>query len=219
MIKSREVPTELREFNSVFNSLITRHDVSQVYRDFLEIVICCLAHGTQENRYFEIISRYNREELEKFSRLFGELMIFYSKNSGENSWCDPLGTYYELLASNYKKSAFGQFFTPDTICDLMVQLTLNKENWGVTVNEPACGSGRLVLASNTMVKGNRYVCQDKDDICCQMTAINLAFHKVDAVVYCMDSIQIDDPRAIYVINHELWKHKVISILQPEKKSP
>jgi len=219
MIKSREVPPELRQFNSVFNSLIYRHDVSQIFRDFLEIVICCLGHGTQEKTYFEVINRYNREELENFSRLFGELMVFYSKNTAENSWCDPLGTYYELLAGNYKKSAFGQFFTPKALCDLMVQMTMEKENFGITVNEPACGSGRLVMAANAFVRGNKYICQDMDDICCQMTAINLAFHKVDAVVYCMNSITIDEPRRSYIINHELWKHKTISILQPNKKSP
>ena len=68
----------------------------------------------------------------------------------------------------------------------------------------------MVLAANKICKGNRYTCQDKDPICAKMTAINLAFHKINGVVYCMDAILIDKPRATYIINHELYKHKLIS---------
>lgn len=218
MIKTKDVPTELREFNSVFNSLSYRHDVSQVFRDFLEIVICTLGHGTQEKRYFEIIKRYSREELENFSRLFGELMIYYSKNSCESTWCDPLGTYYEILAGNYKKAAFGQFFTPKALCEVMVKFTLDPKEFSKKINEPACGSGRMILAANAFVKGNSFIAQDADDICCQMTAVNLAFHKVDAVVYCMDTLANSKPRNTYIINWKYYHNKTISILQP-KKSP
>lgn len=214
MIKTQEVPTELRPFNSVFNSLIYRHDVSQIFKDFLEIVICCLGHGTQEKRYFEIIARYNKEELNHFTKLFGELMLYYNKNICENSWCDPLGDYYEILSSSYKKSALGQFFTPKALCEMMVQFVIDKNDFGKIINEPACGSGRAVLAANAFAKGNKYVCQDIDEICCQMTAINCAFHKVNAEVYCMDTIANSKPRNIYVTNFEYYKNKTISILQP-----
>ena len=214
MIKTQDVPTALREFNAVFNSLIYRHEVSRIFSDFLSIVVATMAHGTQEKQYFEVINRYNKEELENFSRLFGELLVFYNKNIDDKNWCDPLGTYYEILAGNYKRAALGQFFTPKALCDLMAQLTLKKDQFGKEINEPACGSGRAVLAAHTFAKGNRYVCQDRDLICCQMTAINLAFHKVDAVVYCMDTLANSKPSHTFVINHKYYHNKTISILQP-----
>ena len=122
MIKTRDVPTELRDFNSVFNKLIYRYDVSQIFNDLLSLIVACLGRGTQEPQYFEVINRYKREEIEIFSKLFAELIIYYDKNISDSSWCDPLGEYYEILAGNYKKSALGQFFTPPAICDLMASL-------------------------------------------------------------------------------------------------
>lgn len=214
MIKNREVPTELKGFNSVFNSLVYRHDVSQVYRDFLGIVISCLGHGTREKEYFEIIKRYDKKELQLFSNLFGELMKYYDRNISDSSWCDPLGTYYEILAGNYKKASFGQFFTPPAICEIIARFSLEEKTFGKTINEPACGSGRMVLAANTVAKGNKYICQDLDNICCQMAAINLAFHKIDGIVYCMDTLANSKPTHTYITNLEYWKNKTISILQP-----
>jgi type I restriction enzyme M protein len=93
----------------------------------------------------------------------------------------------------------------------MANLVVNSTEWGKNVNEPACGSGRLVLAANQVAKGNYYICQDLDPICCKMTAINLCFHEIRAEIHCMDSLRMTDRRFTLVTNYEYWKNETNSI--------
>jgi len=212
MLKSRDVPKELKTFNSLFFDFQYKYNLNQVFDDLLTIIICTLARQTQEKLYFETIERYTKTEINGFCKLYAELMQIYAYNQNLGEWCDPLGTYYECLASNYKKSNFGQFFTPKSLCDLMANITIDKEDFGNKVNDPCSGSGRLILAANQIIQGNYYVCQDLDPICCKMTAVNLAFHKVKAEVHCMNSLSNDTPRFSIGINHDYWKSKAISTL-------
>ncbi|MFL9844743.1 N-6 DNA methylase [Flavobacterium rhizosphaerae] len=210
MIKTQEAPKGLREFNKIFNSLTYRHEVVTVFDDLLTIIICCLGRGTNEPLYFDTIKRYNPDELQQFAQLFAELCIYYEKEINASGWADPLGTYYELLAGKYKKSRLGQYFTPAAVCTLMAELTVGQE-WGQTMNEPCCGSGRIVLAANHKTKGNYYVCEDLDPICCKMTAINLCMHEIRGEVHCHNALTRKDWRFSYAINYEYWKHKTKTV--------
>lgn len=211
MLKTRDVPKELKFFNSLFFEFQHRHDLNRVFDDLLTVIICAMGRGTQEPLYFETIARYNRVELDALCKLFGELMQIYQDANSANDWRDPLGDYYECLAGNYKKSNFGQYFTPKPICDMMAMM-LQVEDFGLTINEPCSGSGRMVLASNRQMQGNYFVCQDLDPICCKMTAINLCFHEVRAEVHCMNALTTSKPRFSLAINYEYWKTKSKCIL-------
>lgn len=212
MAKTRDVPTELREFNSVFNKLTYSRDVSRVFDDFLTIAICCMCHQQQEPLYFETIKGYTKDELNHFAKLLGELMMLYFEAEKYGYWVDPLGDYYEVLAGNYKKSRLGQFFTPKPLCDLMTAFIIDKEDFGKTINEPTCGSGRIILAANNYAPGNYYIAQDLDPICCKMTALNCCFHTVRAEIHCMDTLRMTKPITSYYINYEYWKHKTKCII-------
>lgn len=212
MLKNRDVPKELTTFNSLFFGFQYKYNLNQVFDDLLTMMICAMGRGTQENLYFETIKRYNREELDIFCRLFAELLKIYANTQTFGDWCDPLGDYYECLAGNYKKSNFGQYFTPKPLCDLMSQITINSDDFGQNINEPACGSGRMVLAANHHAKGNYYICQDLDPICCKMTAINLCFHEVRAEIHCQNSLYPTETRFSLAVNYEYWKHNTKCIL-------
>ncbi len=212
MLKYSEVPAELRELNRQFDLFGYKYDITQLFDDFLTIVICCMGRETNEDLYFETIKRYENEELNYFARMLGELVLIYERAEKAGRWCDPLGTFYEILASRSKKSGLGQFFTPESLCNLMAQIMVSDE-WGQTVNEPCSGSGRMVLAANHKTKGNYYVCEDIDPICAKMTAINLCFHKIKGEVHCRDVIAYDKPRFTYAINHFYWKYNITHIIQ------
>ena len=55
MLKNRDVPKELKFFNSLFFEFQYKFNLNQVYDDLLTIIICALGRGTQENLYFETI--------------------------------------------------------------------------------------------------------------------------------------------------------------------
>lgn len=212
MLKNRDVPRELKKFNSLFFEFEYKHDLNRVFDDLLTVIICAMGRGTQEPLYFETIKKYSRAELESFCNLFAELTIIYAQSIDNNDWCDPLGTFYECLIGNYKKSNFGQYFTPKSLCDLMAGITIDKNNFGLKLNEPCAGSGRLILAANKIAKGNYYVCEDLDPMCCKMTAINLCFHQIRAEIHCHDTLAMDKPRFSIATNYEFWKNNTYTIL-------
>jgi type I restriction enzyme M protein len=212
MLKNRDVPRELKTFNSLFFDFQYKHDLNRVFDDLLTVIICAMGRGTQEPLYLETIKKYDRKELDTFCKLFAELTVIYQNNLLLNDWCDPLGEYYECLIGNYKKSNFGQYFTPKSICQMMASFVIEKDNFGQTINEPCSGSGRMVLAANQVTKGNYYVCEDLDPMCCKMTAINLCFHEIRGEVHCHDTLKMDKPRFSLVTNYEFWKNNTHSIL-------
>ena len=207
MPKRTDIPTELREFDSLFSSLVGRFDAARVFDDFLTLVICVLARQTQEEWYLSTIRKYDEAEINIFPKLLGSLFIIYEKGIDENSWIDPLGTFYECITGNYKKSGLGQFFTPESLCDICAYLTIPAGTFGKNINEPTCGSGRMILAINAIAKGNFYVAQDLDHMCIKMTCINLAFHGIKAEVYHMDTLKMSEPFNSYIINHDYHRTK------------
>jgi hypothetical protein len=93
-------------------------------------------------------------------------------------WYDPLGSFYEEISSDGKKSAMGQFFTPEHIVTMMTQISMgadadHKIERGemVTLAEPACGSGRFILAANAMHPGTFSCGNDLDVMCAKMTRV------------------------------------------------
>ena len=200
-----DIPKELKQFNSFFSKFEYSHDMGRVFDDFLTVVVCCMAHETEENRYFETISKYTKDELNLFAKMFAELFLIYKNASDNNQWIDPLGTYYEILSGNYKKSALGQFFTPASLCNLIAQISIG-DDWGQDIAEPCSGSGRMILAANHKTKGNYYVATDIDPIWCKMTAINLCFHEIRAEVHCKNALSNDTALFSIAINYQFWKH-------------
>lgn len=205
MLKTRHTPNRLREFNSLFGSLARSQGAHVVFDDFLTIFICCLARRTQEDLYFETIKKYSKENLQTFAKMLAELFIIYGHPKNNFDWCDPLGEYYEELASTYKKSNFGQFFTPKGVCDLMAEMTVQRNDFGNTINDCAVGSGRTLLAANKICKGNIYLGQDLDHVCVKMCAINMAMHGLKGEVLHMNSLQCNEPFNRYIINHDWHK--------------
>ena len=207
MLKTTDVPQYLREFNSLFSFIGYKHDIARVFDDFLTLVICCLARQTQEDWYLQTIRKYDEDEINNFPKLLGQLFIIYDKAISAGDWIDPLGDYYQELAGKYKKQGFGEFFTPKSLCDMMAQITVNKNDFGNTINDCAAGSGRTLLASNNVCKGNYYIAQDIDHMCVKMCCINMAMHGIKGEVLHMDTLLNNTPWNSYIINHDWHKTK------------
>ena len=66
---------------------------------------------------------------------------------GENA-IDAFGDAYEYLMSMYASNAGksgGEFFTPQEVSDLIAKLALDGKTKGITIYDPCCGSGSLLL--------------------------------------------------------------------------
>lgn len=92
------------------------------------------------------------------------------------------------VAGNTRKRSNGQFFTPPHICDLMVELCGSQDNSGELCSDPACGSGRNLLAWHAKHL-NSYLCaEDMDRTCCFMTVCNFLIHGCVGEVIWHDSL-------------------------------
>ncbi len=72
----------------------------------------------------------------------------------------------------------GQFFTPDSVCELMGAMSVPTERTPEprTINDPACGSGRMLLSVAKRQPHWEFTGQDVDHRAAQMTAINLGLN-------------------------------------------
>lgn len=154
----------------------------------------------ENNDYIALVSLWSgmvAEEMEKGNALdiFGQL-------------------YEQMFLLKSKASENGQFFTPDSLCRLMADITdsdveeKESDRGLVRVNDPACGSARTLLA-HFMAKTSKdhalagkyfYEAADIDLTTCKMAACNMMIHGMRGRVVCQDQLLLPTPTAIFHIN-------------------
>lgn len=130
--------------------------VNTVFTTFLEITATCLSAETDPStakdrkaRYQELIEGMEPETVNAYARMCALLYLAVRENWDEPR--DILGAVYHEL--NLNNAWNGQYFTPDDVCRMMAMLTLGEDKLDsanqelLTINEPACGSGAMVIGA------------------------------------------------------------------------
>lgn len=187
----------------LFNELSVRHNSWTTFSDFLEVASISIRNSLNiiniekyENRYKEVMRKYNDREIEIFPKILGELIISMEEEPG-----DVLGELFmELELGNKWK---GQFFTPFSICKLSAEIIFDdsiiKEKGFITLNEPACGGGAMIIAFYQVMKNRGYnprtqlkvICQDLDVKSVYMSYIQLSLLGIPAVVYHGNTLSLE----------------------------
>lgn len=201
MPKTVDVPSELREFNKIFERIAYRHGWGEVYRDFVDYATACLLWEGDKEFGNQLSQKYGKE-YESFKLLFFEWMMVQKSQLGEDStdWYDTLGSFYELVSSYQKASYLGQFFTPPDLVTMMTQITGGEKGGKKRMMDCCSGSGRMLIAYHANYPGNYTFGADIDPICTKMTALNMALHGCEGQAVCMDSLNPADWRFGYAIN-------------------
>jgi len=179
-----------------------RHDPAQVYRDAVRMIACALSLQTREAQYLEYSKRYKKEELEVFPRAMAELTMAMEREPYTDLLGDP---FLELEGRSVKKGR-GEFYTPQNICDMMAEMTVTgslEDGKILTVNDPACGSGRMVLGLVKALEKRRIspLCvqatvQDLNPTAVDMAYINLTLWGVPTKAIWGDTIRLEE-REVY----------------------
>ena len=191
----------------------TGKDNKQVMSDLLQYIV-----GSFDPEETPIPNwNYTKSQNEQFHRMLLKWLDVMNEETRRREWFDPWGELFMALTP--KGGARGQFFTPDTICDLMADTvstdTQPDHDCGafgmrVTIGDPTCGSGRNLLAAHAkFVKDNAkkpyLIAEDIDIDCCRMTAVNMMCHGCFGEVICHDTLC--DPKGVrvgFLINEGMY---------------
>lgn len=148
------------------------------------MTVCALSGGRMEAEYLEVAKRYSdgpkgRRAIDAFPEAFGNLV-----QAMEKTRKDILGDIFEGAIARGEN---GQFFTPETICQLMARMTM--EAGATRVCDPCVGSGRNLLAAADVNPHAEFYGQDVDLRCVRMTTINLAFRNLYGWIIWGDSLK------------------------------
>ena len=171
-----------QSFKEIMDRLSARHGVHRVFSDFLTLLVCAFSHGKMEELYLETINRYEKPEAYDFSEALAALVI--EMGGDGTGMVDVLGAYFEENISHGKN---GQFFTPQQICDLLARIN-TPDRHGSRILDPACGSGRMLMAMGKLNRFALFYGADVDVNCAKMTAINLCLNGLFGEVAWMNSI-------------------------------
>lgn len=187
-MKTTDVPANLREFIKVFNRVANyRWDSYTVFSDFVQYSIECF-NLNKDTEFIDRLKSNYGSEYEVFPLMFREMVLTMQRELERVEWFDVLGTIYEVVASSSKKSSFGQFFTPAEICDIMALMHTPEGMKGKRINDPACGSGRTLLAAHALRPGNYCFGEDLDPLCARMAVVNFCLHGVRGQVCHMNTL-------------------------------
>lgn len=179
--------------------------ISQVFRDFCELSAIAIRNSVdrrgweaREQRYLQVIEPYSPEEADRFAAVLAELTTELGR---EHS--DVLGHLYMSLELG--SDEMGQFFTPYQVSRLAAEMTgdgaaekLQDKDF-ITVSEPTCGSGGMVVALAEAMKkaGHNYqqqlhvTAQDIELTSVHMTYIALSLLHIPAVVIHGDTLSME----------------------------
>lgn len=192
-----------------------------VFADFLYMSArtiantCDLAQrDKREAEFIAVAARHEPATVATFTEVFG--MIVGALDDGGQHFTDVLGrVFHELELHN---THVGQFFTPYDLCLAMAGFTIGDEvattvrdKGFVTVNEPACGSGAMVIAfAEEMLRRGlnpqrqlHVVAQDIDERSVHMTYLQLSLLGIPAVVIWGDTLALEERARWYTPMHIL----------------
>ncbi|MDE7247811.1 MAG: N-6 DNA methylase [Lachnospiraceae bacterium] len=194
-----------KEFCALMDRFAFRYSKWQIWNDFLSLSAISLANvmpvpekEEREKLYFSIIGSYQKEDQEVFPKML-ELVVLALEENPEQ---DFLGSLYHHLGLHQEQK--GQFFTPYHICHFMSELQFAgdekeeqlKEKGYISVNDPACGAGAMLIAFANVAKKHGinyqkqvlFVAQDIDRTAAMMCYIQLSLLGCPAIVIIGDSL-------------------------------
>lgn len=187
----------ISSFKTLFEKASYGSHYTKAFDDFLTICICCFSINPDtklsnyEDEYLRIIKPYKANStLKYFPELLAEMIIYLEDNKDSSQGNDLLGEFFQQEITHGRN---GQFFTPFHITDFMAQIVKGEETRSLNVLDPACGSGRMLMAfGKQSIIPNRYYGVDIDPLCAKMTAINLFLNGLKGEVICANALFPDE---------------------------
>lgn len=175
----------------------------EVFTDFVRVSACALAAWAREEEYFAVQKTYKDEHMQLMSKAFASMV----QEMEDKPFTDILWPNYTEVASGASIKQRGEFYTPDTICELMAKITMDTEsiienNQPITMSEPTCWSGGIILKvaqelaptperNKSFVDLLRVTASDINPVACDMTFINTTLWGIPARVEHANALSME----------------------------
>lgn len=177
----------------IFDRLCYSQDQNTVFNDLLTVTLAQFTpREYDQSEFIKAVGRLNNGKL--INDFVFSLVNQYGVYIEKRGWVDPLGDLYMDITGKYKSQRMGQFFTPGHLCTLMAKMQIDENAQLKNISDPACGSGRTLLAAKSIAPNNFFFAEDLDSMCVKMCAINFAFHGCIGEVINHNSLQ---PKGTY----------------------
>lgn len=156
------------------------------FEDFLTATVCCLAAETMEDEYMAMVERHKegkpgRRGIDLMPEMFAALV------HAMDGTRDVLG---DLFEGSISYGEAGQILTPESVTRLLAELSVDvpaerndDDRQTRLINDPCCGTGRMLLEASERDPDAELVGQDIDARCAKITAVNVGLrHKYGWVV-------------------------------------
>ncbi|MGL4859117.1 MAG: N-6 DNA methylase [Enterobacteriaceae bacterium] len=203
----QSIVDQKKAFIALFQATARYHHRYRVFSDFVQCAAIAIQNRLSfdtkaEQQYLNIIKGYEKEDVNRLSHLLSHVALGL-----ELGHQDFLGSVFMELELGDVRN--GQFFTPYEISRMMARILVYdmasalKEKPFVTLSEPACGAGSMVIAvaEEMLEKGfnpfrHLWVhAQDISSIATDMCYIQLSLLNIPAVVVTGNSLQVKQSRA------------------------
>lgn len=199
------------EFISLFNQTARYHHRYEVFRDFVQMAACAVHNQVAfsqslEDEYLGLAKRYERADLDRMGKLLGILRCGLGLQ--QPIYGDMLGKIFMSLELGDARR--GQFFTPFDVSRMMAVMTVHdldselKRKPFLTVGEPACGAGGMVIAVAEQFELAGYPpseymfasCVDIDPVASAMCFLQLALLRIPAEIITGNTLTVQYNRVI-----------------------
>lgn len=151
----------------------------KVFHDWLDLMLLGLQRRDPE--YLEHIKPYvnnaeiGKRPVDQLANAFAELMLQMQQN------CTDILGY--MFTTEITRGENGQFFTPDTICELSAKIMIGEPvTEKPNISDPACGSGAMLIAGIKQAPNGFFCGIDVDARCCKMATLNMLFRNVNSII-------------------------------------
>jgi len=231
--KTRHLTPRQRTLAKLFDVACYRNNRGMVWSDFVTMAAIAISNTVdkdqaeeREKLYLQLATKYNEKELEAMTRMFAEIV----EGLDEDPDRDLLGELF--MALELSNSFAGQFFTPYSLCQFMASCNIrpsfleeqiDQKGW-VSVNDPACGAGALLVAfANECRKRDinyqtsvLFTAQDIDPTVAAMCYIQLSLLGCPGYVVVADTLRhpaecLDDRGLIPAPGQTVWYTPMYSL--------
>ncbi|GAB3915391.1 N-6 DNA methylase [Mucilaginibacter boryungensis] len=204
--------TQIKHLLTEFERFAYGQSLPTVFTEMLNWTLLLFKKCNNETEQQSVIEAYQThpkvKQLTTLITMIGDLA---------DGFTDPLG---ELYMHAISKGHMGQYFTPQHLCDMMAMMQIGTTSRvSQTVLDPACGSGRMLLATAKIDRSLQLYGADLDLTCCKMALINMLFNSLQGEIAHMNSLSNEFYTGYQICTTLVGTHYIpyyIEFTEPEK---